>query len=303
MPGQILTQLPEHYETMFSNNWEYLLQQKNSRFENAVSRKPVRGKERRLSQLGTLEMRDIVTRNGQTIPQDTDMSIRWVRPKGADCVTWIDEWDEIALGELPAPESEHVTAHAFAANRKTDDIIIEAMTGTNFVGEDGTTPVTVPSSQEVAVNYTGATAANTGLTLAKLIRAKRILDDNEVPDGNRYFAHRAAQLEDLLRDVDQVSNSRYADVKALVDGKVNYFLGFTFIRSQRLPVDAGTDIATNIAWHKDFVVLGDGQNPKARMDILPMQNHSIQIRTTLLRGATRLQEEAVVLVYCDQSPA
>lgn len=302
MPGQILTQLPEHYETMFSNNWEYLLQQKNSRFENAVTRKPVNGKERRFSQLGTLEMRDIVTRNGQTIPQDTEMSIRWVRPKGADCVTWIDEWDEIALGELPAPESEHVQAHAFAANRKTDDIIIEAMVGTNFVGEDGTTPVTVPQSQEVAVNYTGGTAANTGLSLAKLIRAKRILDDNEVPDEGRYFAYRAAQLEDLLRDVDQVSNSRYADVKALIDGKVNYFLGYTFIRSQRLPVDPQTDIATNIAWHKNYVVLGDGQNPKARMDILPMQNHSIQIRTTLLRGATRLQEEAVVLIYCDQSP-
>lgn len=298
-----MTELPAHFETQFSNNWEYLLQQKDSRFENAVSRLPVKGKERRLSQLGEVEMRDIVTRNGQTVPQDTPMSARWLRLKGSDAVTWIDEWDEISLGDLPAPESEHVTAHAMAARRKIDDIIIEAMVGTNYIGEEGTTPVTMPSSQEVAVNYTGATAANTGLTLAKLIRAKRILDENEVPFEGRYFAHRAAQLEDLLLDVDQVSNSRYADVKALVDGKVNYFMGFTFIQSQRLPVDAGTDIATNIAWQKNFVVLGDGQNPKARMDILPMQNHSIQIRTTLLKGATRRQEEAVVLVYVDQSPA
>lgn len=303
MPGQILTELPDHYETQFSQNWEFLLSQKDSRFENAVSRLPVKGKERRISQLDDDgAMREVTTRNGVTVPQDTDMSIRWLRVRGYDAVTWIDEWDEISLGELPAPESEHVTVHARKAKRTIDDIIIEAIEGTAYTGTDGTTPVTVPSGQQVAVNYTGATAANTGMTLAKLIRAKRIADENEWDDMGRYLAMKAAQFEDLLRDVDQVSNSRYSDVKALVDGKINSFLGFTFIRSERLTVDSGTDIATCLAWSKPMVVLGDGQNQKARIDILPQQNHTIQIRTTMVKGATRKQEEGVILIFADQSP-
>jgi hypothetical protein len=303
MPGQILTELPDHYETMYSQNWQALLQQSDSRFLGAVTRKTVRGKELRLSQLGPIEMRDVTTRNGQTIPQDVDMPARWLRVAGYDAVNWIDEWDHISLGDLVEPRGDLVTAQSKGAMRKQDDIIIAAIEGTNYTGTNGTTATTVPSTQEVAVNYTGATAANTGMTLAKWIRAKRIMDDNEVPAEGRYIAMKPAQLEDLLRDVDQVSNSRYSDVKALVDGKIDRFLGFTVIMSTRLTVDAATDIATVLAWHRDFVVYGDGESPKARIDILPTQNHSIQVRTTLVAGATRRQEEAVVLIYCDQSPA
>jgi hypothetical protein len=304
MPGQILTELPDHYQPMFSSNWEYLLSQKDSRFENAVSRLPVMGKERYISQLDDDgAMRPVVTRNGQTVPQDTDTSLRVLRVKGYDAVTWIDEWDELSLKDLPAPQSEHVNIHAKKAKRTIDDIIIAAIEGTVYGGVDGTTALTVGNGQKVAVNYvrTG-TAVNSGMTLAKLIRAKRIADENEWPDDGRYIAMKAAQFEDLLADVDQVSNSRYSDVKALVDGSINRFMGFTFIRSERLTVDSGTDIATCLCWHKSMVVLGDGQNEKARIDILPTQNHSIQIRTTLVKGATRKQEEGVILIYADQSP-
>lgn len=303
MPGQILTELPDHYETMYSQNWTALLQQSDSRFLPAVTRKPVQGKERRFSQIGPIEMRDVVTRSGQTVPQDVDMPARWLRVAGSDAVNWIDEWDHISLGDLVEPRGDLVTAQAKGAMRKQDDIIIDAIEGVNYTGTNGTTAVSPGSAQQVAVNYTGATAANTGMTLAKWIRAKRIMDDAEVPAEGRFIALRPAQLEDLLRDVDQVSNSRYADVKALVDGKVDRFLGFTVIMSTRLTVDAGTDIATVLAWQRDGVVYGDGESPKARIDILPTQNHSIQVRTTLVAGATRLQEEYVVLIYCDQSPA
>jgi len=300
MPGEVLTQLPDHYQVMYSNNWMALLQQSDSRFLPAVTRKPVSGKERKFSQIGKIEMRDVVTRNGQTIPQDVDMPARWLRVNGKDAVNWIDEWDHISLGELTDPRGDLVTAQAKGAYRAQDDIIIAAIEGVNYTGTNGTTPVT--PTQTVAVNYTGATAANTGLTLAKLIRAKRLMDDAEVPAEGRFIAVRPAQLEDLLRDVDQVSNSRYSDVKALIDGKVDRFLGFTFIMSTRLTVDPATDIATVLAWQRDGVVYGDGESPKARIDILPTQNHTIQVRTTLVAGATRLQEEYVVLIYCDQSP-
>lgn len=303
MPGQILQSLPEHFQPTFSDNWEFLLQQRESKFENYVKRMKVVGKERRISQIGQINMRPVVTRNGQTVPQDLPMAARFLRVRGYDAVTWIDEWDEISLGDLPAPQSESVQAHAMAARRQIDDTIIEAATGTAYIGETGTTAVDLGNSQKVAVTYhAGGTSANTGLTLDKLIRAKFLLDTAEVPMDNRYFAASAKQLSDLLSDVDQVSNSRYSDVKALVDGNVDKFLGFTFVYSERLYLDTATDIRTCFAWYRDGIALSETVQPRARIDILPTQNHSIQIRTTLVAGATRLQEPYVIAVYCDQSP-
>lgn len=303
MPGQILQSLPQHYETTFSDNWDWLLQQKDSRFENYVKRIAVTGKERRISQIGAINMRPVITRNGETIPQDTPMAARWLRVRGFDCVTWIDEWDQISLAELPAPQSESVMAHAMAARRQIDDVIIAAATGTAYIGVDGTTPVDLGSAQTVAVNYNGTSSpANAGLTLAKLIRAKFLMDTAEVPQDNRYIAVSAQQLADLLQSVDQVSNSRYSDVKALIDGTVTRFMGFNFIYSERLAHDLSTDIRTCFAWYRDGIALGDVQQPRARIDILPTQNHTIQIRTTMVTGATRLQEGYVIMILCDQSP-
>lgn len=303
MPGQILTSLPSHYETTFSDNWDWLVQQRDSRFENAVKRVTVRGKERRISQIGKINMRPVVTRNGQTIPQDLPMAARWLRVRGFDCVTWIDEWDDISLGELPAPQGESVMAHAMAAKRNLDAVVIAAATGTAYIGDDGTTAVDLGAAQTVAVNYNGtASPANAGLTLAKMIRAKFLMDTAEVPAENRYLAVSAQQLSDLLMSVDQVSNSRYSDVKALVDGDVNYFMGFKFIRSEQLALDTTTDIRTCFAWYRDGIALSDTVQPRARIDVLPTQNHTTQIRTTMVVGATRLQEAYVIMILCDQSP-
>jgi hypothetical protein len=303
MPGQILTEIPEHYVTQFSTNWEFLLQQSDSRFQSRVRVETVSGKERRFSQLGAVgPMRLITTRNGQTIPADSPMANRWVRPSGYDFVTWIDEWDQEALGELPDSQSAHVKAHAMAADRNIDDVIIEAAVGTAYVGEQGTTAVDLGSGQQVAVGYVeSGTTANSGLTIAKLRRAKYIMDVAEVPDDNRFIAVGAKQVQDLLRTT-EVTSSDYNTVKALVDGNINTFLGFTFVRSQRLPHVVATDVRTVVAWHRDGVLLGRGQGRKVRIDILPTQNHTIQIRTTEVVGGTRMEEERVVEIFCDESP-
>ncbi len=299
----MLTQLPEFYETQFGDNWEHLLQQKDSRLEGKVRKAMVKGKERTFNQLGKGRMRLITTRNGTTVPSDSPMAKRWVRPVAYDEVTWIDEFDNVALGELVTPESEHVAQHGFAAKRTMDEVIIAALEGTAYIGETGTTPVDLTSAEKVAVDYVqSGSTANSGLTLAKLARAKYLLDTEEVPEDGRYFVHAAKQLNDLLVNVIEVKSSDYNEVKALYDGKVTRFMGFDFVMTQLLTLSTVTDIRTCIAYHKDGIVLGLGEDKKVKIDILPTQNHSIQIRTTLMIGATRLEEKRVVLVYCDESP-
>ena len=263
----------------------------------------VKGKERTFDQLGKSKMRLITTRNGKTVPSDTPMAKRWLRPRGYDEVTYIDEFDDVALGELPTPQSEHVKSHAMAAKRTMDEVIIAALEGTAYIGVDGTTAVDVPATQKVAVDYVqSGVAANSGLTLAKMARAKYILDHNEVPLDGRYLAVSAKQINDLLVNVIEIKSSDYNEVKALVDGKINRFMGFEFRVTELLTLVTATDVRTCIAYHKDGIAPGIGKNEQARIDIRPDLNHTIQIRTTMMIGATRKEEERVVLIYCDESP-
>ena len=303
MPGEILTTLPQHYQTQFATNWEFLLQQGDSRFRDKVRVEQIKGKERNFSQLGSVgPMRAITTRNGQTIPADSPMAKRWVRPTGYDFVTWIDELDDLALGELPAPESAHVQAHAMAANRNIDDVLIEAATGTAYIGETGVTAVDLTSDEQVAVNYVeSGSAVNTGMTIGKLRRAKFLMDTAEVPNGERYLAITAKQLQDLLATT-EITSADFNSVKALVQGEVDTFLGFKFVRSERLALVTATDVRSAFAWHKPGLLLGIGQGRKVRMDILPTQNHTVQIRTTEVIGATRMEEARIVEIFCDESP-
>lgn len=298
-----LTQLPEHYQTDFGDNWTHLLQQKESVLENKVRRVTVKGKERTFSQLGKSKMRLITTRNGKTIPSNTEMAKRWLRPKGYDEVTYIDEFDDIALGELNAPESEHVMSHAMAAKRTIDEVIIAAAENDNYIGEDGTTAVAVPSTQKVAVDYvkTGS-AVNSGLTLAKVLKAMQILDANEVEKTGRYAVITSQQNYDLLNDVDEAKNSDYGSIATVVDGMVRKLGGFEFAMCERLTLDSSTDVRTCIFYQREHLILGFGKEQSVKISIRDDLNETIQIRTKMLLGATREQEEGVVLVYCDESP-
>jgi hypothetical protein len=297
-----ITQIPEHYTTQFDANWKHLVQQKNSRLESYVTLDTITGKEKSYNQLDEAEMQLITTRAGVTRIQDQPTAKRWIRPSGYDAGKIFDEFDETLLGAVVLPTSPVVQSHGMAYKRTCDSVIISAATGTAFTGEQGTTPVTLPASQEVAVNYveTGG-PANSGLTIGKLRAAKYIFDQNEVDEEEeRIFVLAAKQLQDLLRTT-EVTSEDFNTVRALVDGKVDTFMGFKFRRTQLLARNASTDVRTCFAYVKSGVVLATG-GLKTHMDILPAQSHALQIRSVAQVAATRMEEEKVVAVYCDESP-
>jgi hypothetical protein len=301
-------ELFEFYTTEFSENWQHLVQQADSRLKDKVNLVTVRGKEKTFNQIGKVEGRKITTRNGKTIPQNHPLAKRWLRTEAWDCVYHEDEWDEQLLGDVSSPASEVITAHGNAYARSCDQTIIDALEGTAYVGPTGVTPVEVPSSQKVPVNYVhGGTGANSGLTLAKLIRAKSQFGKNEVTgqdtvaDEKLFLIVSQQQLDDLLNNVNEVRSADFAAVKALVDGEVNNFMGFRFVRSEKLTLD-GSDIRTCIAYVQSGIAFASNDK-NVRMSIRDDLNETLQIRTKWRHGATRLEEERVVLIYCDESPA
>lgn len=294
--------IPEFYPNQFDSTWKQELQQSDSRLMNAVTRADFTGKKKAFNLITTREAEPVLVRKGTTPDGDFDGNKYWLTQSPYQKVTTFDEWDEAYLGQIILPTSEEFQAHRSAFNRSMDDVIISAFDGTRYIGEDGTTADTFPSGQSIAVDYVeSGSTANSGLTIGKLRQAKQVMDENEVPDGDRFIAVTAQEVQDLLRTT-EVTSSDFNTVRALASGQLDSFLGFKFIRTERLPINSGTDVTSVFAWHKSGVKFAMN-GIKAYMDILPTRTHSLQLRTTAMFGAVRVQNEYVVRVYCDRSPA
>jgi len=300
-----MEKIPEHFPIEFATNWEMLVQQKISKVREFVMVDRVKGKEKSYNQLGPVEMERVTTRAGDTRITDTPTGKRWLRPYPHDKADLFDEWDSEFLGEIVLPTSEIVENHGMAYGRAVDRIIIDAALGTAYTGETGVTPTVLPSSQEIAVNYVeSGSPANSGLTVAKLRQAKYLFDDSDVDDEDlKVIAISAKQLQDLLRATEVTSND-YNTVKALVEGKVDTFMGFKFKRVSKafFPYNAGSDVRTIVAWARSGMKLSDS-GKQVHMDVRVDKSHALQIRTVAAIGATRTEEKKVVAIHCDESPA
>ena len=304
--------IDQFYETQFGQNWQHLVQQGEGRIHDMVRQETVKGKRKLLNFIGKSKARLITTRNGKTIPSNTPMAKRKLALRPYDEVYLEDEWDKDLLGDISSPRSSVVESHSMAFKRLFDETVIQASIGTAYIGEDGEIPVDLPDTQKVPVNYTHGNPQGsgnpTGLTLAKIIRAKSILGKNEVygqsksKNGEKLvWICSQQQLDDLLINVDEVANSRYADVKALVSGEVNHFMGFEFIRTELCPHDTATDIRTNIAMVTSGVAFSKN-GLATKFSVRDDLNESLQVRTKARCGAVRTEEEKVVAIYCDESP-
>lgn len=291
--------LPGHYQTAFENNWiEIMAQQSNHRLAGHYLSDTVAGNQKRYDQHGSQNYlpRQKTARSERSEPSDIPTFYRWLRPRPFDKVTWIDEFDKDLLGQLPNPESPTVVDHGKAFNRLKDQVLIAALTGTAYTGQTGTTAVAVPTAQKVSVNVSGA---NTGLTLLKLTQANYVLDSKDVEEDGRVLVYSSKQLQNLLQNVDQVNNVLYSDVRALMEGRITKFMGFHFIKTELLPVVSS--IRTCVAYQKNFLKLGIGEDMTTKIDILPEHSHTIQVRSKMLLDATRMEEEGVVNIFCDES--
>ena len=200
--------------------------------------------------------------------------------------------------------STYMRQMARAFNRKKDTVKIEALLGTAYTGKDGLTPIELPSEQTIAVDFdeSGSPAAS-NLTIGKLRQARALFDlaemdtDELSAEGKLYFAASPKQRQALLRST-SVTSSDFNEVKALVDGRVDTFMGFKFVWSTRLPVN--TNVRSCIAYSWDAAIFGTGVLVN-RVDEIPTKQYATQLYTEMEMGATRLEEEQVIEVLCNDT--
>lgn len=286
MSVQITTAFVEQYKS----NVFHLAQQKGSRLRDAVRSETVTGKSHFFERIGSVAAEKRTSRHSDTPRMDTPHSRRKVTMDDYDWADLIDQEDKVRM--LISPQSEYAMAGAWAMGRAMDDSIIAAATGTSYGGVSGGTSVALPSTQKIV-------HGSAGLTLAKLIEAKEKLDANDVdPDEARYMIVTSKQMSNLL-NLEKVTSSDYASIKALVQGQIDTYLGFKFLRTERLGTDSNSDRQV-LAFCQSGIGLAVGSDVSTRISERADKNYATQVFLSMTIGATRVEDEKVVEIACNE---
>jgi hypothetical protein len=182
---------------------------------------------------------------------------------------------------------ELVQVVANAMGRRQDQLILDALTASS-------TSLTVS-------NDIGGTDSNMNIT--KLREAKRLMDKNNVPPDGRHIIIHANGLANLLSET-SVTSSDFNSVKALVQGELNTYLGFTFHvlgdRSEGgLAIDGSLDRSC-FAFHKDAVGYGEGIAMRTEINYIA-EKTSYLVNEVFSAGAIAIDDEGIVKITCRET--
>ena len=109
----------------------------------------------------------------------------------------------------------------------------------------------------------------------------------------------ASQIQSLLRTT-EVTSSDYNTVRALVNGEINSFMGFNFVRTERLPVSSD-GVRDCLIYPKSAITLAMGTDINVDVGTRRDKRNNTQIYVCASFGAVRMWEEKVLIVQCDES--
>ena len=287
-----------HFVQQYTTNVQLLLQQKGSKLRGTVTTGSYTGKAAKaVEQVGAVNAQKRTQRHGDTPLISTPSDARWIYPVDYEWADLIDDQDKLRM--LIDPQSSYAQNGAYALGRAMDDEIISAFFGTAKTGENGSTSTAFATgTQQIAV-ATGSTGA-TGLNIAKLREAKKILMENEVDIDNEqlFCVITAEQHDDLLNEAQAISLD-YNTRPVLVDGRITAFMGFNFVHCERLGVDASSYRRVPV-YAKSGVHLGMWNDINTQISERADKGYSTQVYCKGTFGATRTEEKKVVEILCQE---
>jgi hypothetical protein len=200
------TQVTTAFVNQFSSNVAMLSQQMGSLLRGAVDSESVTGEKAFFDQVGEAAAVARTSRHGDTPLVETPHSRRMVSLTTYEWADLIDDADKVRM--LIDPTSSYARAAAAAIGRAMDDTIIAAFGSAASTGKTGSTSTSFAAGQQIA-------HGSGGLTIAKLVTAKKLLDAQSVdPSLKRYIVVSPEQIEDLLNNT-TVTSSDFNTVNAL----------------------------------------------------------------------------------------
>jgi len=294
MSNQVTTAFAQQY----SANVDLIFQQEGSRLRSYVTEDPMGAEYKYFDRVGAVNAKLKGSRHGDVQYSDTPQSRRRVSFEDFYSADMIDKEDKLRM--IIDPTSEYVTTAVYALGRQMDEIILDAALGTAYTGKTGSTSVSFPASQQIAVNFVesgGATDSN--LTIGKLRQAILKLREAEaIKDGETPVCIINAAAENSLLRTTEVTSADFNTVKALVNGEINTFMGLEFCRTELVRKDASGNSRV-VVMPKSAIKMAVASDISAKVDPIPHKFHNFQILAEMSAGAVRMYEEKVVEIKCD----
>ena len=304
MSVQITTAMVDQFKA----NHILLSQQKESLLRQICRMEDVTGDTMYVERIGTTAAQLIGARHGDTPQIDTPHSRRKLSMDDYNWADLIDNVDRLKI--LIDPDGVYAQNALMAFNRSIDEVVITALGGAAYSGHTGGTTVNNYDAGECrvvlsdgllsAAGVDGVVAVETGLTIAKLLTCKQLLDDENIDDSRqRYFITNPYNINQLLNTT-EVKSSDYNTVKALAQGQLDSYLGFKFIKTTLLNDGPDANEIQSYAVAQDAIVLAIAEEPTVRISERDDKNYSTQIYVEMSLGATRVEGPAVIEINLDK---
>ena len=307
----------EAFYNAFTAGYEHILQERKPIYQGLLREERIEGEYESYDFLGTIEL-DAKAVRFEDIPiEDMTHNRRWIYPVWYRKGIFVDKEDDIALHTDPT--SDYIKALAKGVIRKENEVVTDAFFANVMAGKNpGDDTATLTDSlyvystrittggrtlaHDVQSNYT-AGGVSTGLTIEKLILARQALEELENdPDAMFNIACAPKQGSDLLREAETQSIDTNM-IKSLVGGVVNEYMGFRFVKTNRIAigssndVDADTSVYELPVFTKETMLFARHESPIFNVDWLP-RKQIWQISARCGMNAIRMDECKIIKIEC-----
>jgi len=298
-------QVPTTFVTLFENNMRLALNQHQSLLWPLLPEKTGTGSEKK-------QLDDIVGmvksrkgsddgRHGDVEYANTPHDRVWVaKPDFHYYADLVDNNDQVQA--MISLTSGYMETARTTINRGKDDEVLAGFFGSMITGKAGTTTSPFPSGNVVGADVGGVAATATGMNIAKLRAARKLVAENfNDMNAQRFMVLTADDTDQLLNEMPVTSRDFGAEGGELRDGKLRKLMGFTFVDMETdnpllhnaALVDAGSGNRKTPFWVQGGLVRVPWWDIKTSIDPLPQKHHSIQVYASFCGAVTRTDDRKV----------
>ena len=310
--------IPDGFVDEFDNTLYHLLQQKDSKFQQAVDVKPITNAEdKRFDAIGRLALTEKTERNPQTPITEITQEQRWVETTPFHEAVLIDRDDD--LNRVVEPTSDIMVEFVNAVNRKKDDIILDSIDADVVSGRTSKGGTVISwASQDGNVKYTdkntgrtiawdtavgNANAADTGLTVEKCELVREYFANNDADESTPIWGAISPRQATNLFGQNEYVNDDFSNGKPLTTGRIimgwhgiNWIVSTKIVAGTNNDVDGDKNVVRCPFWLQSGLILGVQDMISTEISIRADLSYSKQIYVHMNMGGMRRDEDRVVYV-------
>lgn len=300
----------------YTTGYAQVPQEKRNPFDGNIGMTALEGEQMSFDDIGISTMRKKTTKFAKIEHTDNDFRRRWLFPEFYYDAKLVDKQDQIA--EHTDPTGAYMTSQIFAVERQKRDVVIASFDATVTGGKNpGDVSGGFTFTNTAISNAAGRTivhdtkkdgtagGVSTGLSVDKLILIREKFATLGIQDGTAInLVASFRQKSDLLREA-VIQGIDTSEVKALVNGTIDSYMGIKFVTTNAITIgstndiDGNTNVYDTFAWIPEGITAAYHLSPQFKVDrLVDRVGDTWQIRVDFGANAIRRHEDLVLKIEC-----